>query len=60
MRTQNAPLCSSAAFLNGPSVCPEHRSLLDPLSALLTLARTLWRKRLFFKKQNFLIDAETQ
>lgn len=48
MRTQKAPLCSSAASLNGPSVCPEHKPLLVPLTTLLTLAQTLGRKRLFF------------
>lgn len=49
---QKAPLCSSAAFLNGPSVCPEYRSLLALLSALLTLARTVRRNRLLFTEQN--------
>ena len=46
MRTQKAPLCSSAASLNGPSVCPQHKPLLVPLTTLLTLAQTLGRKRL--------------
>lgn len=54
---QKTPLCSSTAVLNGPSVCPQHWSLLAPLSALLSLTWTL-RKRLGFFI--CLIDVKTE
>lgn len=55
---QKTPLCSSTAFLNGPSVRPQQRSLLAPLSPLLTLAWTLGRKRPFLMV--CLIDFKTE